>query len=224
MVAPPPRAPESQPSWAGPVLAVSVAVLIGLVGPLLLFNPWFVSVEQGRNDVPARLGTSQAEVNRVTGQILCDLLFSCDDFRVGLHTGPPLLTDDERSHMRDVGNLVRTLWLLVGLAIVGTVLTLSALRGDRRRVGRLLIAAGGLVGMLTLIVGAVFATAFDQAFLAFHHLFFPQGNFLFGPDSNLLRLFPEGFWFEATLVAGFTIVLAAAAAGVVGWRLARGPA
>jgi hypothetical protein len=227
MAAPPLRAPDEPyppPWWAGLMMVVAAAVLIGLVGPLLLFNPWFVSLEQARNDVPARLGTSQAEVDRVTGGILCDLLFSCDNFRQGINGGAPLLTDDERSHMRDVGNLVRSLWVLVGLAMVGAALALRALRQDRRLIGRLLIAAGGLVGAVALIVAAFFATAFDQAFLAFHELWFPQGNFLFGPDSNLLRLFPEGFWFEASLVAGGTIVLAALVVSVVGWRLARGSA
>jgi integral membrane protein (TIGR01906 family) len=224
MAAPPLQAPDlpyPPPWWAGPMLVVAAAVLIGLVGPLLLFNPWFVSLEQARSDVPARLGTSQAEVDRVTGGILCDLLFSCDDFKESLNRGAPLLTDDERSHMRDVGNLVRSLWVLVGLAILAAALALRALRQDRRLIGRLLIAAGGLVGAVSLIVVAFFATAFDQAFLAFHELFFPQGNFLFGPDSNLLRLFPEGFWFEASLVAGSTIVLAGLVISVVGWRLVR---
>src|SRR6266487_1754813 len=127
--APRPAALDPAPWWAGPVLAVGMAALIGLVGPLALFNPWFVSLEQSRNDVPSRFGTTRAQTDRVTGQILCDLLFSCDDFSEALDGGPPLLTDDERSHMRDVGNLVRTLAVLVGLAAVGVLLALRALRG-----------------------------------------------------------------------------------------------
>ena len=61
----------------------------------------------------------------------------------------------------------------------------------------------------------------DQAFLLFHRIFFPEGNFLFGADSNLLRLFPDGFWFESSLAAGFLIVLSALAATLAGWRLLR---
>ena len=77
------------------------------------------------------------------------------------------------------------------------------------------------VGIAAIAAGGFFALDFDQAFLAFHELFFPQGNFLFGPDSNLLRLFPEGFWFESALVAGLLIVLSCVAVTLVGWRLAR---
>jgi len=112
----------------------------------------------------------------------------------------------------------------VGLAAVGVLLALRALRGRRRQVGRLFVTAAALVGALALIAGAVFAAAFDAAFLAFHELFFPQGNFLFGPDSNLLKLFPEGFWFESSMVAGLTILLGAVVVGMVGWRMTRGTA
>ena len=77
------------------------------------------------------------------------------------------------------------------------------------------------VGIAAIVVGGIVAFAFDQAFLAFHELFFPQGNFLFGPDSNLLRLFPEGFWFESSIAAGLLILLSCLVVSLVGWRIAR---
>jgi integral membrane protein (TIGR01906 family) len=197
-----------------------VAVLV-LAGPLALFNPWFVSFEQARNGVPARLATSQAEVDRVTGGILCDLLFGCDDFGERIDPSSPLLTDAERSHMRDVAHLVRVLWvvLLVALALVLGVITI--LRWERRRIGTVILWTGAAVGAAAIVVGGIFAFAFDQAFLAFHELFFPQGNFLFGPDSNLLRLFPDGFWFESSIAAGLLIVVSCLVISLVGWRIAR---
>lgn len=193
-----------------------------LVGPLLLFNPWFVSFEQARNEVPARLATSQAVVDRVTGGVLCDLLLRCDDFNEGI-AGHRLLTDDERSHMRDVSNLVRTLLAIAGAALAILAISSALLRHERRRVGRLALGVGLVVGTAAILIGLAFALAFDQAFLAFHELFFPQGNFLFGPSSNLLRLFPEGFWFEASLAAGTLILLSALIVTLVGWRLSRSP-
>ncbi len=221
-MAPTPAAPRgSAPGYVGILLGASMAVLVLLTGPLLLFNPWFVSVEQARNDVPARLQTTQAEVDRVTGAMLCDLWLRCDDFGEGLDGGPALLTDAERSHMRDVSNLVRLLIVLwLGAAGVA-VASLVVLRRDRRAMGRAFMASGGLVGSVAVVLAAFFAVDFDQAFLAFHEVFFPQGNFLFGPDSNLLRLFPEGFWFEASITAGIAIILSALAVLLAGWRLRR---
>jgi integral membrane protein (TIGR01906 family) len=196
-------------------------VALVLTGPLLLFNPWFVSLEQARNGVPARLATSQAEVDRVTGAILCDLLLGCEDFSERLDaSGAPLLTDAERSHMGDVGRLVRMLWAVLGVSLLLIMGSLVALRRHPRRIGAVLLWTCGSVAALAIIVGGFFALAFDQAFLLFHELFFPQGNFLFGADSNLLRLFPEGFWFESSLVAGLLIVISALVVTLAGWRLA----
>jgi hypothetical protein len=206
------------PAPVGRLLAISVALLTALAGPLLLFNPWFVSWEQARTDVPARLGSSQQVVDRITGEVLGDL-WTGGSFDVALPGKPPLLDAAERSHMRDVGSLVRVLATLTAIAAVATLLCLLTLRHERRRIGRLLLIAAGIVGVVAVAAALTFTVAFDQAFLAFHRLFFPQGNFLFGPDSNLLRLFPEPFWFEASLAAGVTIVVAAALVSLIGWRL-----
>jgi len=200
---------------------MGVAVAIALAGPLALFNPWFVSLEQARNGVPGRLATTQADVDRVTGGMLCDLVFGCDDFSERIGPAIPLLTDAEISHMRDVAHLVRALWIALMIAIGLVIASLVALRREPRRAGIVMLWTSAGVGIAAIATGAFFALDFDQAFLAFHELFFPQGNFLFGPDSNLLRLFPEGFWFESALVAGLLIVLSCAAVTLVGWRLAR---
>ena len=208
------------PAIVGLLLALSTALLIALLGPLLLFNPWFVSLEQQRADVPARLDAPQQAVDHVTGQILADL-WTGGSFDAGLYDDVPFLTDDEKSHMRDVGSLIRVLGTLAIIAAVVLGLCLLTLRHERRRIGRLLLTAAGTVGVVAVVLAAFFATSFDQAFLAFHRVFFPQGNFLFGPDSNLLRLFPEPFWFEAALAAGVLIVLSATLVSLVGFRMWR---
>lgn len=182
-----------------------------LSGPLLLFNPWLVSAEQARHGVAATLRTDQAGVERVTAAMLGDLFVS-GDFGESLDDGTPLLDAAERSHMRDVGGVVRALLLLEVAAVATLLLTGRRLRGERARRGRLLLRAAGAVGAAAIVLGALFALAFDIAFAAFHALFFAAGTWQFGPESNLIRLFPEPFWFETSLLAGLTIVLSAALA------------
>jgi len=173
--------------------------------------------------VPARLQASQQQVDRVTAQVLRDI-WTGGDFAVSLDGSSPLLDANERSHMRDVGGLVRLLGTLSGVAALVLLLSALTLRRERRRSGRLLLVAAGIVGSAAVLLGVVMVFAFEPAFLAFHELFFPQGNFLFGPDSNLLRLFPEPFWFEASLAAGLAILLAALLASLVGrWLLRSRP-
>lgn len=184
---------------------------IVLTGPLLLFNPWLVSAEQARHGVAASLSSDQANVDRVTALMLRDL-FTDGDFSASLDGPEPILDDEERSHMADVGALVRVLAGLEAGSVVILLLSGWLLRGERARRGRLLQRAALVVGAVALVLGAFFALAFDTAFASFHTLFFAEGTWQFGPDSNLIRLFPEPFWFETSLLAGISIILGAALA------------
>lgn len=192
-----------------------------LVGPLLLFNPWFVSVLQARHDVAAELGVAGAEVDRVTSSFLGDL-FSGGDFDAGFGDRP-LLDRAERSHMVDVSRLVRVLLGVVVVALVAAVVSGRWLRREPRRMARILAVSGSLVGGVAAFVALAFAIAFDAAFLAFHAIFFPPGTYLFAPGSDLIRLFPHGFWFDAALVAGTTVILTAVAVASIGIVASRRP-
>jgi integral membrane protein (TIGR01906 family) len=200
---------------------VSLAALITLLGPLLLFNPWSTSALQQRHDVAGALGTSQAEVDRVTGEILVDLYVD-GPFDAALEPGRPLLDENERRHMHDVSALVRILAGITLLAAVLAVITGAMLRAEPRRLGRIMLIAGGTTGTVAILLAGTFVVAFDAAFLVFHELFFPPGTYLFAEGSNLIALFPEGFWFDAALVAGAAIILSALVVSLAGLRLWRG--
>lgn len=210
----------------GFVFAVSVAFAILLTGPLLLFAPPLVSFMQDRHDVPARLDAEPRAVHDATTAMLGDLLLD-GPFTVSLggEGAAPILDESERSHMSDVGAVVRGLLLLDVLALLVAVLGARRLRGERHRRGRLMLVAAGGLGALAIGLGAFFALAFSTAFAAFHAIFFEAGTWQFGPDSNLLRFFPQPFWFELALVAGATIVLGALVVALLARRdLAAAPA
>jgi integral membrane protein (TIGR01906 family) len=196
------------------LFGASTGLLILLTGPLLLFNPWFVSALQARHHVAEAFETSQAEINKVTGAFLADL-FTGGDFDATLD-GQPLLDDAERSHMGDVSNLVRILVVTAVVALVVAALCGMLLRGESRRMATVLLGTAASIGAAAHVLGLVFAVAFDAAFIAFHAIFFPPGTYLFAPGSNLVTLFPEGFWFEASLIAGATVVLSALVVLVIG--------
>jgi hypothetical protein len=208
--------PRAHP-LVGFVFAVGVALAILLTGPLLLFAPPLVSFMQDRHEVPQRLGAEPAAVHDATTAMLGDLLFD-GEFGVSLGGGAPVLDEAERSHMSDVGAVVRGLLLLDLLALVVAVLGARRLRDERRRRGRLMLMAAGGLGVAAVVLGAFFALAFDAAFATFHAIFFEAGTWQFGPESNLLRFFPQPFWFEIALVAGATIVLGATAVAVLARR------
>ena len=81
----------------------------------------------------------------------------------------------------------------------------------RRRGGALrLVRAGSLIAAgIVGAIGVAAAVAFDPLFLLFHEVFFPQGNFLFAPDSNLIRLYPEWYWQGITAGVGLSFIAVA---------------
>jgi integral membrane protein (TIGR01906 family) len=212
--------------WAiGLLFGLALSVVILLAGPLLLFNPAFTSALQVRHDVAGSFDTSQAEIERVTSAYLVDIYLD-GDFDASLDGEEPLLDDDERSHMSDVSGLVR---LLAGVAVVGLVVvgvTAAWLRREPRRQGRIMLIAAGTIGGVAILLAGIFAVAFEPAFLFFHELFFPPGTYLFPTGSDMIVLFPQGFWFDAALLAGATIVLVALVVTFIGfrrWRAASPP-
>lgn len=203
------------------LFGVALAVVILLAGPLLLFNPWAASALQARHDVAAELGATQADVDRVTGEILVDLYVG-GPFAVALDGGPALLDERERSHMADVSRLVQLLVAVGVLAAVLAVVMGAWLRGERHRQGRIMVTAAGAVGIVGLVLAIVFAVAFEPAFLAFHAIFFPPDTYLFAEGSQLIVLFPQGFWFDAALVAGTLVILTALVVTLIGFARWRG--
>lgn len=209
------------PGPVGVVFGVALALAITLAGPLLLFNPWFTSALQARHGVADAFETSQAEIDRVTGATLGDLYVN-GRFDAALTDGEPLLDERERSHMSDVSRLVQLLAGVTLVALVVLVATGAWLRRERERQGRIMLISAGVIGVVAIVLAGTFAVAFEPAFLAFHQLFFPPGTFLFAPGSNLILLFPEGFWFDAALAAGVSIIITALAVTVIGLRRWRG--
>jgi hypothetical protein len=138
---------------------------------------------------------------------------------IGISSSPPsdpsLFTAEEVAHMADVRELFRTAETAAVLAL--GVMAFRLMRARGRDDALAVLRDGALVASgLVAIVGIVAAVAFETLFLLFHQVFFPQGNFLFPPTSNLLRLYPEWYWQGITAGVGVSFIavalLAAAAA------------
>lgn len=209
----------SRAPWpVAPLLGLALVVVIGLLGPLALFNPWTTGVLQARHDVPAALDATPDEVSRITATFLSDI-YAAGPFDAPLgDADEPFLDADERSHMEDVSALVRTLALILVAALLVALGAGAWLRTEPARIGRVMLATAGLVGTVAIVLALAFALAFDTAFTVFHELFFPPGTWQFATGSNLITLFPEPFWFDAALLAGASVLVVAALVSVIGLR------
>ena len=138
---------------------------------------------------------------------------------------PALFTENEYSHMADVRRVFDGAKILIPAGLFVMAIRLQRARSRSAATMLRLIRDGALAaGVAVAIVGIIAAVAFDAAFLLFHQVFFPQGNFLFDPaTSNLLRLYPDWYWQGITFRIGLSFIglaAAVAAAAAVGLRRA----
>jgi integral membrane protein (TIGR01906 family) len=202
---------------AGVALGLATALVILAIAIVpFLSRPW-MSFAQGRAQATLWTGWPEASVRAATDSVVADLIF-VGDFE-GSVDGAPILTDRERSHMRDVRNVFVGFFVLAIAAAVGLWLAI-------RRWGAAAWAAirGGAIGLgLGLVVaGVVLAFAFDAAFAVFHALVFASGSWTFDPARDrLVQLFPDQFWFETTAAVGaLALVIAVGVARLAGMRKA----
>jgi len=119
-------------------------------------------------------------------------------------------TPAEQSHMADVRVVfvAAEIAALIGAAILLVLVVRIRARGPGS-VARLLRTAAIAAGIGVAVLAGAAALSFDALFLAFHEVFFPQGNFLFDPaTSNLLTLYPDEYWYGVTLRIGASFVAA----------------
>lgn len=191
----------------GAVALATVLVLVG-IAIVAFLNPVWVGLEQGRADAAAWTGWPAARVTEVTGAVLHDLVIGPPEFAVAVD-GAPVLDERERGHMRDVRGVL--LGFGVAALVAAGLLVAARLRSRGATwfwrsvaVGALALAGG------VVLVGGVFALAFDAAFDVFHRLFFAGGSYSFDPRTErLVQLFPERFWYETTIALGVVILVLA---------------
>ena len=146
-----------------------------------------------------------------------------------------MFSEREIVHLRDVHDLVQ--FGLRALVAVGAYLALFAAAGARWWRGaygvRLArhVRGGALLALAVLFgLAASVAVAFDQLFVLFHVVSFPNDFWLLDPSRHyLINLFSQQFFLDTTLlVAGMTtaeaLALLAATSAYLWWRAKGGPA
>lgn len=126
-----------------------------------------------------------------------------------------LFNQREVLHMRDVKRLVWGIYAFATLSAVYLFAAVAAGFFSRGRqfteiLARRSLWGGGLTVGLLLAVGVFALAGFDALFLKFHQLSFSNDLWQLDPRTDyLLILFPQGFWFDATLRVAATAVAGA---------------
>jgi len=136
--------------------------------------------------------------------------------------GNPLFNNKEIFHMSDVKILLEKVKLAKGISffslLIFSVLHLNPISLVKGKfITNNFISLfdffrfGSVVALLSiLIVGIVLAVAFRPLFYLFHKISFSNDFWQLDPRTDyLIRLFPEGFWIDATLMLVAAVVLLA---------------
>ncbi len=165
--------------------------------------------------VLADLEMEMPDVMEVTREMMAYLRGNREDLVV--HTivdgkEQEFFNDREKAHMIDVRNLfVGGLWLRRG-AVVLFLLAIGLLlvtKGDWKKVlpRSFLIGTGTLLAV-TVAFSALISTNFNKYFTLFHEIFFDNDLWLLDPSTDLLiRMLPEGFFFDMVIRIGVIFLL-----------------
>ena len=184
------------------LLALAAAALTIAATTAIFLTPPVIHLLLSVSDAHTVLGVEPRVAEALSDALVGDLLTG------GAFDAPlgdaPLLSAGERSHLVDVGTLLRAV-LVAGL---GGLLALAIARTRRRAWLRVAIRDGAvLIVGGALAAAAAFTLAFDATFTFFHGLFFAAGTWTFNPATDrLVQLYPEDFWVLAALL--FCLALA----------------
>jgi integral membrane protein (TIGR01906 family) len=193
------------------VTGLAAALVIVALAILPFLNPIWVSFAQERAQAEAWTGFTTGQLAAVTNPILLDLVVGPPDFDVTLD-GVAVLNDNERAHMRDVRGVFFGFFVVAVVAAVVLALLFLVARGPaaRRRFWKRLERAGIAIVAVTVVGGALGLLFFDSAFILFHEIFFPGGNYLFDAGTErLVQLFPQQFWVESSIGVGVVVIVLA---------------
>src|SRR5712692_10806975 len=136
----------------------------------------------------------------------------------------PLFNDKEVAHMEDVQSLIQFFLRMQIVAAAAVVLRLGVAVVSERAtapIGRELLWSTGLMVALVVVVGVLSLMDFDALWTRFHQIAFRNDLWQLDPSRDyLIMLFPEPFWFTATIrmatsVALQTVLVAAIGVGLM---------
>lgn len=201
---------------AGVVGLATAVVLVGVV-LLILMLPLYLHPALDASGSADNLGVSASEAHRISDATVRELFLGPGTFAERWSGGQPFYDAAEIRHMQDVRTV---LWAFLALAAAGLgVLVVGVARARRQSWFWRAVARGAawLAGG-TVIVGLLFAIAFDQMFTLFHEIFFPGGDWSFNfATERLVQLYPIPFWELTTTVLAVAVVTLS----IVVWWLAR---
>ena len=217
------------------IITVGLPVLMTLAGIRLLMFEQFMQFEYQRPGFPEDSYGFTIEDRLAYSPHALRYIFSDDDlsyfddlrlppakcFPPGNTRDCPLYNQRELGHLHDVKVVVNTVFsagIMLAMAMICSALALWFLEFPRRTLQRSVLHGSilTLTGLLTIVTLAV--GAWTVFFDTFHALFFEAGTWQFYFSDTLIRLYPQQFWFDASITTGIVVTISAALLFIAAWQ------
>ncbi len=222
------------------ILGIAAKWLFILCLPILLLTAslswavnslWLYQCGFEEYSVSQTTGLAEVELEKAAKGLIS--YFNSDEEYISLTVvkdGQPfeLFSQREAFHLKDVKGLIwLDYWVLLGTLVYALTYAGVSLFRRRKRYWRRLawgvVGGSGVTLALMLALGLGMLLGFDQLFLQFHLISFTNELWQLDPTKDyLIMLFPQGFWFDATLFCVLaTVIGAVVLGGVAGIYLKR---
>lgn len=212
-------APQSRPyavlTWFLRLyITIAFPLLIVMVFVRIVMSPLFPQFEYTRPGFPEDYYGFTIQDRLTYSPFAIQYLLNGEDISylgdLRFPDGKEMYNTRELHHMRDVKTVTQYAF---ASAFIGWIIALAASlllwlsnRADLRRA--LLNGSRFTIGLILAIV-IIAVSSWDTFFTAFHGLLFAGGTWQFEYSDTLIRLFPEQFWFDASLLIGGATLLTA---------------
>lgn len=188
-------------------LTIALPFLLALISIRLIMTPLFLQIEYTRPGFPEDYYGFTTQERLVYAPYAIQYLLNAEDISflgdLKSSDGKPIYNVRELQHMRDVKIVTQYAYLIA--IFIGILALILAIPLYRTNFLALCIAlSNGSILTLAIIASIVILAVlnWDYFFTSFHSLFFSTGTWRFEYSDTLIRLFPEQFWFDASLTIG----------------------
>ena len=194
-----------------PIILVTCSAMF-VIGSESVYNYGFE-----KYDIPDTTGITMEQL-KIAGSQLRDYFDNDEELiRISiLKHGtmvPNLFNNREILHMKDVKALVKLVYRIqsMSVGIVIMCVIVGFFNNESRHISRSIIwmGRGGMLTIsLTGMIGLLSLLGFDRLFLYFHLVSFSNDLWILDPSRDyLIAMFPQGFFFDATmLIAGLVVI------------------
>lgn len=217
------------------ILCLPLMLLTAVIG-IAVNSHWLYQYGFDKYDISQTTGIDNTELEKAADGLID--YFNSNEELIDLTVikdGQPftLFSQKEIAHLKDVKGLIwldyRVLLATGGYVLLYAVVSLCWLKEEcRRKLAKAAVIGSGAAIGLILALGLAALVDFDGFFLQFHLISFANDLWLLDPARDyLIMLFPQGFWYDATIfvalaTAGLAVITGGLGGGYLLYRRRQG--